>query len=180
MAANWQVSGQYFESCSCDYLCPCPETNLTGKHTKGYCKFAMVFHIDRGRHGNTVLDDLNFAVVANAPGSMADANVAVSLIVDERATPEAAAGVNPVGSGQSGPMAALGLVTSSSASSQADRFQMSGISRSVPSRNARSGHTRGWERTPMSRFILTTPCIRLTPPGLAKATRSHLHIRLEG
>ena len=45
--ANWQVSGDYFETCNCDYLCPCIPSNLTAKATQGYCDFAMVFHINQ-------------------------------------------------------------------------------------------------------------------------------------
>jgi hypothetical protein len=25
--SNWQLSGEYMESCNCDYLCPCIYTN---------------------------------------------------------------------------------------------------------------------------------------------------------
>lgn len=111
---KWRVTGQYFETCSCDYPCPCMPTNLTGKQTRGYCNFAFVFHVDQGRYGNTTLDGLNFAVVGHAPGpSMADGNIAVGLISDERATPEQQQALVQIGSGQGGgPMAALGpLIT---------------------------------------------------------------------
>ena len=44
--ASWQMTGEYFETCSCDYVCPCILTNMAGKPSKGWCNFAMVFHID--------------------------------------------------------------------------------------------------------------------------------------
>ena len=107
--STWQVSGQYFETCSCDYLCPCTPGNFTGKQTLGYCNFAFVFHVDRGRYGNTTLDGLNFAIVGQAPGpTFADGNAAVGLISDERATPEQQQALVQIGSGQGGgPMAAF-------------------------------------------------------------------------
>src|SRR5713226_9992821 len=110
----WQVSGEYFETCSCDYLCPCIPTNLTGKQTKIYCNFAFVFHVNQGRYGNTTLDGLSFAVLGHAPGpSMSDGNISVGLITDDRATSEQQQALIQIGSGQGGgPMAALGPLIS--------------------------------------------------------------------
>ena len=51
---SWKVGGQYFETCSCDYLCPCIATNLAGQPTKGSCTVAMAFHVDQGSYGATV------------------------------------------------------------------------------------------------------------------------------
>ena len=31
----WQVSGEYFETCSCDYVCPCILTNMAAKPDEG-------------------------------------------------------------------------------------------------------------------------------------------------
>ena len=67
---EWELTGEYFETCSCDYLCPCIFTNLSGKPTKGWCVFAMVFQIQRGRFGSEALDGLSFAVVGRTPGTL--------------------------------------------------------------------------------------------------------------
>jgi hypothetical protein len=85
---NWEVSGDYFETCSCDFLCPCTTANLAVRPTQGYCAFAMVFHIDQGRYGSTALNGLNFAVVGRTPEEMGKGNWSVGLVADERATPE--------------------------------------------------------------------------------------------
>jgi hypothetical protein len=45
--ASGPLSGDYFESCSCDSLCPCFPSNLAAPPTKGDCHFAMVFHDER-------------------------------------------------------------------------------------------------------------------------------------
>ena len=111
---SWQASGEYFETCNCDYLCPCVPSNLTGKQTHVFCNFAMVFHINQGRYGDAKLDGLNFVAIGHAPGpSMSDGNISVGLIVDERATPAQRDALTAIGSGQGGgPMAALGpLIT---------------------------------------------------------------------
>ncbi len=77
MAAQtkWHLSGDYFENCNCDVLCPClvsPAAPLTARPSQGECDVAMVFHIDRGSYGQVSLDGLNVAVVAHTPGAMAD------------------------------------------------------------------------------------------------------------
>lgn len=105
---SWQLSGDYFETCSCNYLCPCILTNLAGQPTKGDCYFAFVFHIDQGRFGNVALDGINFAVVGHTPGVMANGNWSVSVITDKRATPEQRHALTTIASGQAGsPMAAI-------------------------------------------------------------------------
>ncbi len=109
----WQVSGEYFETCSCDFLCPCIPTNMAGQPTKGHCDFAMVFHVEKGQHGNTKLDGLNFVAIGHSPDVMGLGNMSVGLVIDERATPAQRDALTAIGSGQGGgPMAALGpLIT---------------------------------------------------------------------
>lgn len=68
---SWRVSGEYFETCSCTYLCPCLPTNMAGQPSQGHCYFAMALAIGRGRYGDQPLDGLNFAVVGYTPGVMA-------------------------------------------------------------------------------------------------------------
>lgn len=105
----WQISGDYFETCSCDYVCPCIPTNLAGKPTKGHCDFAFVFRIDQGRFGSVALDGISFAVVGETPSVMGEGNWAVGLIVDDRASGEQRDAITGIASGQAGgPMAALG------------------------------------------------------------------------
>ena len=33
----WELSGQYMESCNCDYLCPCIYTNPQEAATHDHC-----------------------------------------------------------------------------------------------------------------------------------------------
>ena len=98
----WQISGQYFETCSCDFLCPCPTSNLSAQPTEGTCTFAMVFHIDQGRYGSVAVDGLNFAIVGRTPEAMANGNWSVGVITDERATPEQQQALAAMASGQAG------------------------------------------------------------------------------
>jgi hypothetical protein len=130
----WQLGGDYFETCSCTYVCPCVPTNLAGQPTKGHCYFAFVFHIDRGRYGNAALDGLNFAVVGHTPGVMAHGNWSVGLITDARATKEQQDALTAVVSGQAGgPMAALAPLIGKFLGVEAKpiQYQKNGLTRSV-------------------------------------------------
>lgn len=108
----WQVSGQYYETCSCDFVCPCVPGGMTVSPTKGSCTFAMAFKVDRGTYGTVPLDDLGFIVLGYTPEAMAKGNWSVGLIADERATAEQRDAITAVASGSAGgPMAALsGLI----------------------------------------------------------------------
>ncbi len=109
MATSWQLSGEYCETCSCDFLCPCIPSNLTARPTQGDCYFLFGFDVTEGRYGTVSLDGLKFAVVGHTPGVMVEGNWSVGLIVDERASAEQVEAVTAIASGQAGgPMSALG------------------------------------------------------------------------
>ena len=106
---KWRLSGEYFEACNCEFLCPCISSNLTARPTTGECKAALAFHVASGEFDGQSLDGLNFLIVLHSPGAMADGNMTVGLIVDERASPAQRDAIGAIASGQAGgPMAALG------------------------------------------------------------------------
>jgi hypothetical protein len=109
---TWNVSGQYYETCSCDFVCPCLPGQLTVAPTKGTCTFAMAFQIDRGTFGAVALDGLGFIVLGLTPEEMGKGNWSVGLIADERASAEQRNAITAIASGSAGgPMAALsGLI----------------------------------------------------------------------
>ena len=122
---QWKISGDYFEACSCDSVCPCPTSGLAARPTKGFCDAGLVFHIERGTHGTTSLDGLNFAVLLHTPGAMGAGNWTVGLIVDERATAAQRDAIVAIGSGQGGgPMAAVGPLVSNFAGVESRPIQI--------------------------------------------------------
>src|SRR5262245_11384785 len=105
---QWQITGEYFEACSCDSVCPYPTSGLAARPTKGSCDAGLVFRVDRGRYGATTLDGLSFAVLLHTPGPMIDGNWTVGLVVDDRSSAEQRDAITTIASGQAGgPMAAL-------------------------------------------------------------------------
>jgi hypothetical protein len=130
----WKVTGQYYETCSCDFVCPCILTQLTAVPSKGSCTFAMGFKVEQGKYGSVSLDDLGFIVVGFTPEEMGKGNWSVGLIVDERASAEQRDAIVAVASGAAGgPMAALaGLITNfAGVESAAIAFDRNGMQWSV-------------------------------------------------
>jgi hypothetical protein len=181
MQTTWHISGDYFESCSCDYLCPCIFTNLAARPTQDSCTVALAFHIDQGRYGEVVLDDLNFVVAAQTPGPMIDGNWTVGLIVDARATPDQQQAITAIASGQGGgPMAALAPLIGQFQGVEARpiHYQKNGNTRSVTVPEMLDQAVEGMTSPaspdePMCLDHTMHPVnSRL---ALAKASRSHLH-----
>ena len=111
MATGWQISGDYFENCSCDVVCPClisPAAPLTSRPTQGVCDVALVFHVDKGSYGGTALDGLNVALAVHTPGPMGQGNWSVAAYIDERADDKQTEALGAIFTGAAGgPMATL-------------------------------------------------------------------------
>jgi len=131
---RWQISGEYFEACSCDFVCPCPTSGLAARPTKGFCDAGLVFQISGGSYGGLTLDGLRFAILLHTPGPMIDGNWTVGVILDERASTEQRSALTAIASGQGGgPMAAVGPLVGrfGGAEAKAITIQKDGMRRSV-------------------------------------------------
>ena len=108
---QWQLSGDYFENCSCSVVCPClvsAGAPLTAAPTEGECNVPLVFHIESGRYGKVPLDGLNVFVILQSPGVMAEGNWSAATYVDERADDAQTEALTAIFSGAAGgPMAAF-------------------------------------------------------------------------
>src|SRR3954469_5116663 len=108
---KWHLSGDYFENCNCNVVCPClvsPSAPLTARPSQGMCDVALVFHIDNGSYGNVSLDGLNVAVVGHTPGPMGEGNWTLAAYIDERADEQQTTALGAIfGGAEGGPMAAF-------------------------------------------------------------------------
>jgi hypothetical protein len=105
---SWKISGSYFESCSCDVVCPCTASLSLGA-TKDRCKVVLVFNVKEGDVDGTDVGGLTVAAVADTPKVMSDGNWRLGVIIDEAASDEQAEKLGGVFSGAlGGPMEALG------------------------------------------------------------------------
>jgi hypothetical protein len=104
----WQISGQYMETCSCTFLCPCITTNLAGMPTEGNCQAALGLHIDKGSKDGVSLDGLNLVMLLESQGPMGAGNMTVGLIVDDTASQGQVDAIAEIAAGKvGGPMAML-------------------------------------------------------------------------
>ncbi len=177
---EWQVAGQYFETCSCDFLCPCITSNLTARPTQGSCTAALAFHVERGHFGAVSLDDLSFVVVLRTPGEMVQGNWSVGVITDERGSDEQQQALTAIASGQAGgPMAALGPLVGTFLGAESGAIQLSQQdgrwSLAVPGKveQAAVGVPGGNPDEPV--YLDNTPHPVSARLALARAESSHVH-----
>jgi hypothetical protein len=104
----WKLEGTYFESCSCEVVCPCTASLAFGAHYDR-CKVTLVFSVKDGEIDGTDVSGLTVAAVADAPKVMTDGNWRLGVFMDDRASDEQAEQLSAVFGGQlGGPMEALG------------------------------------------------------------------------
>src|SRR5687768_9245382 len=179
---TWKISGQYYETCSCDFVCPCVPGQMAVRPSQGSCTFAMAFQIERGRYGSVSVDGLGFIVLGLTPEAMGKGNWSVGVIADDRATSEQRDAIAAIASGTAGgPMAVLsGLVgTLLGIESAPIRFDRTGVKWSV---TAGSFVDMAAEGAMGVNPALTEP-LHLDNSGhpaanrfaLARASRSHVH-----
>ena len=84
---SWSIEGTYFETCSCELMCPC---NLSFDHgaTYDYCRVTLVFDIREGEIEGTEVDGRTLAVIADTPKVMTEGNWRLGMFVDEGASDE--------------------------------------------------------------------------------------------
>jgi hypothetical protein len=104
----WNISGSYFESCSCDVICPCTASLSLGA-TRDRCRIVLVFNVKDGEVDGTDVSGLTVAAVGDTPKVMSDGNWRLGVIIDAAASDEQAEKLGGVFSGAlGGPMEALG------------------------------------------------------------------------
>ncbi len=78
----WEIQGDEFVTCNCDYGCPCQFNALP---THGDCQAVAGFVIKKGHYGDVNLDGLTAVAVLKWPGAIHEGNGEVFAVVDENA-----------------------------------------------------------------------------------------------
>ena len=108
----WQIAGTYFETCSCEVVCPCTASLALGADYDR-CKVTLVFHVTDGDVEGTDVSGLTVAAVADTPKVMSEGNWRLGVFIDDSASDQQAEKLGAVFSGQlGGPMEALGPLVS--------------------------------------------------------------------
>jgi hypothetical protein len=130
---SWNLEGPYFESCSCEVVCPCTASMSFGA-TYDHCRLALIFNVEKGEIEGTDVGGNTVAAIAETPKVMTEGNWRLGLIIDETASDEQAEKLAAVFSGAlGGPMEALGpLVGENLGLERAPiDFQVDGVRHSV-------------------------------------------------
>jgi hypothetical protein len=130
---SWKLDGSYFETCSCDVICPCTASLSLGA-TRDRCKVTLVFNVEDGQIEGTDVSGLTVAAVADTPKVMSDGNWRLGVFIDAAASDEQAEKLGGVFSGAlGGPMEALGPLVGESLGVERARIdvQQEGIRHSV-------------------------------------------------
>lgn len=103
----WKLEGTYFESCSCEVVCPCTASLALGADYDR-CRVTLVFSVTDGEVDGTDVSGLTVAAVADTPKVMSDGNWRLGVFIDDAASEEQAEKLGAVFGGQlGGPMEAL-------------------------------------------------------------------------
>jgi hypothetical protein len=93
----WEIEGEEYGNCNCDYGCPCQFNALPTDNT---CLAIATIKIDRGYHGDTQLDGLCFAFAVDFPNPIHEGNGTHQLYIDERASEEQRNALYRIATGQ--------------------------------------------------------------------------------
>jgi hypothetical protein len=122
---SWNLDGTYFETCSCELMCPC---NFSFDHgaTYDYCRVVLVFNISSGQIEGTDVSGRKLAVIADSPKVMTDGGWRLGVLVDEDATDEQLEKLAAVYGGQKGgPMEGLAPLIGEMLGVERARFEVS-------------------------------------------------------
>ncbi len=179
---SWSISGQYFETCSCDFVCPCITGQMAVRPSKGSCTFAMAMQVERGSFDKVPLEGVAFIILGFTPAEMGKGDWSVGLVIDERASAEQRDAITAIASGAAGgPMAPLsGLIGKFLGAEQAPiRFERNGLKFTVTAGNLVDMAAEGAmgidpaATEPM--FIDNTGHPVSSRLALAHASKSHVH-----
>jgi hypothetical protein len=105
---SWKMEGSYFETCSCNVICPCTASLSLGA-THDRCRVTLVFNVKNGEIEGTDVSGLKVAAIADTPKVMSEGNWRLGVFIDAAASDEQAEKLGGVFSGSlGGPMEALG------------------------------------------------------------------------
>jgi len=98
--SRWWWKAEYFETCNCDYGCPC---NLNSIPTDGTCKAIDAWRIREGAAQDVRLDGLTLALLVAWPNPIHEGNGQAVVYIDERADGAQREALAGIGTGAAGP-----------------------------------------------------------------------------
>ena len=105
---GFEISGRYYENCSCDAVCPCTWSNLSRPATRDDCRASLAFRVERGTIDDVDVSGRTLVLAIRRRSMMVDGNWQAGLLFDADTTDEQMDVLTKVFTGQlGGPMAGL-------------------------------------------------------------------------
>ena len=82
MPDQWMLRGVEYSNCNCSYGCGC---QFEAPSTHGFCEAMGSGHIEEGYFNDTCLDGLNYVMLLQWPGEVAEGNGTQQIMIDDRA-----------------------------------------------------------------------------------------------
>jgi len=83
MVDQWMLRGVEYSNCNCSYGCGC---QFNAPSTHGFCEAMGSGHIEEGFFNETRLDGLNYVMLLQWPGEVAEGNGKQQVMINEGAT----------------------------------------------------------------------------------------------
>jgi hypothetical protein len=96
---TWRLEGTYFESCSCDAVCPCTWSAFNARATYDRCRALLAYHIESGEIDDVDVSGLSFALFLDTPPVMSEGDWRVGVFLDDAASDDQAKYLGSVLSG---------------------------------------------------------------------------------
>jgi hypothetical protein len=93
----WMLRGPSFVNCNCAYGCPC---QFGSPSTHGNCRAIAANQIVEGHYRGASLGGLNFLMLVEWPGEIAEGNGRCQFIIDERADAAQREALGKIGRGE--------------------------------------------------------------------------------
>lgn len=99
--ADWEMTGTYFKSCSCNPGCPC---DFMSPPTHWECEGILGMEVERGNFDGVSLDGVKWAVAFHWPGPLHEGNGTVKPYFDPSTNEEQLNALGQILTGQAGGM----------------------------------------------------------------------------
>ena len=83
MVDQWMLRGVVYSNCNCSYGCGC---QFNAPSTHGFCEAMGSGHIEEGFFNETRLDGLNYVMLLQWPGEVAEGHGKQQVMINARAT----------------------------------------------------------------------------------------------
>lgn len=105
---GYRLEGTYYESCTCEVMCPCSATSLVLPADYERCIVVLGFGIERGEIDGVDVGGCKAAMVVDAPQQMTDGGWRLGLFLDAGSDEQKERLLSVFSGDQGGPAAAFG------------------------------------------------------------------------